>query len=118
MLHKTNTPNPLNFFNVRRFKKKPKNLRCERYNFESDELGERVVNWIDENLKSRYDYFLAESPDGIYSTDKDGNITYFNKSAARMLNYDSGDQLLGKNIAEEFYYSPHDRDKLLSNIAK
>ena len=56
MLHKTNTPNPLNFFNVRRFKKKPKNLRCERYNFESDELGERVVNWIDENLKSRY-YF-------------------------------------------------------------
>lgn len=56
MLHKTNTPNPLNFFNVRSFKKKPKNLRCERYNFESDELGERVVNWIDENLKSRY-YF-------------------------------------------------------------
>jgi hypothetical protein len=56
MLQKTNTPNPLNYFNVRRFKKKPKNLNCEKYNFESDELGEQVVKWIEQNLKSRY-YF-------------------------------------------------------------
>ena len=56
MLHKTNTPNPLNFFNVRRFKKKPKNLICEQYNIESDNAEENVVKWINENLKSRF-YF-------------------------------------------------------------
>ena len=53
MLQKTNTPNPLDYFNVRRFKKKPKNLPCGKYNFESDELGEKVIKWIDQNLKTR-----------------------------------------------------------------
>ena len=49
--HKTNTS--IINLHVRRFKKKPKNLHCEKYNFESDEVGEKVVKWIDENPKSR-----------------------------------------------------------------
>jgi len=55
MLQKTNTPNPLNFFNVRRFKKKPKNLICQPLSLGQD-AEEPIVNWIDQNLKSRF-YF-------------------------------------------------------------
>lgn len=55
MLQKTNTPNPLNFFNVRRFKKKPKNLVCQSLSLHQDS-EEKIVNWIDQNLKSRF-YF-------------------------------------------------------------
>jgi hypothetical protein len=55
MLQKTNTPNPLNFFNVRRFKKKPKNLICQPLSLRQDN-EEPIVNWIDQNLKSRF-YF-------------------------------------------------------------
>jgi hypothetical protein len=55
MLQKTNTPNPLNFFNVRRFKKKPKNLICQLLSLGQDS-EEPIVNWIDQNLKSRF-YF-------------------------------------------------------------
>lgn len=56
MFQKTNKPNALNFFNVRRFKKKPKNLICSQYNIFSEEQESSILKWINENLKSRF-YF-------------------------------------------------------------
>lgn len=56
MFQKTNKPNPLNFFNVRRFKKKPKNLECNRYQIWEEDVESKIIKWIDNNLRSRY-YF-------------------------------------------------------------
>lgn len=57
MFQKTNKPNPLNYFNVRRFKKKPKNLQCGKYQIDGDDVTENnIIRWINENLKSRF-YF-------------------------------------------------------------
>src|SRR5690606_36334760 len=44
---------------------------------------------------------LESISDAFYSTDKNWNITYFNKEAEHLLNRQSG-EVLGKNIWEEF----------------
>lgn len=69
-------------------------------------------------LKKRYEYFLKESPDGMYSADKEGTLTYVNESAVKKLDYDSADQVIGKNLANDLYYSSVERDIFLRKLSE
>jgi diguanylate cyclase (GGDEF)-like protein/PAS domain S-box-containing protein len=50
---------------------------------------------------------------GIYQSTLDGRFVTANMMAARILGYDSVEELLGKNIAEDIYFDPRQRDQLI-----
>ena len=60
-----------------------------------------------------YRTILDNIQDLYYRSDKDGNLTMASPSGAKMLGYDSIQELIGKNIAETFYQSSQERKQFL-----
>ncbi len=54
MFSKNNEPNPLNFFDCRKFTKKPDGLQILKLPTDNTDTDEYIEKWILENLKSRY----------------------------------------------------------------
>jgi hypothetical protein len=54
MFSKTNQVNPLNFFNCRKFTKKPFGLEYLKLSFDWNDNEEVLEKWIMENLKGRF----------------------------------------------------------------
>ena len=54
MFSKTNQVNPLNFFDCRKFTKKPFGLEYLKLEFDWNDNQELLEKWIEENLKGRY----------------------------------------------------------------
>ncbi|MDP0953187.1 PAS domain-containing protein, partial [Klebsiella pneumoniae] len=52
-------------------------------------------------------------PAAYYQTDQDGNILMMNPTGIKLLGSQSLDEVLGKQIARDFYYKPADRLKFL-----
>ena len=55
------------------------------------------------------------SPIGMYRCDEAGQFHYVNAALARLLGYDSTDELLARNIARDVYADPAERAKLLAH---
>ena len=68
-------------------------IRVVRYAIERKRSGENI-----QNNKEGVEHLLEYADDGIYSVDLEGNCTFINPSALRMLGYDDESQLLGKHI--------------------
>jgi PAS domain S-box-containing protein len=56
--------------------------------------------------------------DVFYRTDREGRIILLSPSAAKMLGYESSDELIGRDIAEVFYAYPEQRNSLLEELSK
>ncbi len=54
--------------------------------------------------------------DTFYRTDFKGNLVMASPSVKKLLGYDSVEEIIGLNVAEEFYFYPEDRDILLSAV--
>ena len=54
MFSKTKEPNSLNFFDCRKFTKKPNGLQILKLSTDHTETNEHIEKWILENLKGRY----------------------------------------------------------------
>ena len=54
MFSKTKEPNSLNFFDCRKFTKKPDGLQILKLSTDHTETNEHIEKWILENLKGRY----------------------------------------------------------------
>ena len=54
MFSKTKEPNSLNFFDCRKFTKKPSGLQILKLSTDHTETNEHIEKWILENLKGRY----------------------------------------------------------------
>jgi|TARA_B100000242_G_scaffold164390_1_gene117469 hypothetical protein len=54
MFSKTNEPNSLNYFDCRKFSKKPDGLQILKLQTDHTETNEHIEKWILENLKGRY----------------------------------------------------------------
>lgn len=63
-------------------------------------------------------YNLKDPRPGIYMTDMDGHITYANDAFAQILGYSERRDLIGLNLAENFYPCPADRKELLKRIKR
>jgi diguanylate cyclase (GGDEF)-like protein/PAS domain S-box-containing protein len=50
---------------------------------------------------------------GIYQSTRDGHILTANQTLARMLGYDTVEELLGKTLAEDIYYLSNQREELI-----
>jgi PAS domain-containing protein len=53
--------------------------------------------------EEKYRALLDNMQDAVYRCDMDGRVVFCTPSAARLLGYSSAEELVGRNIAEEFY---------------
>ncbi|MEN8264282.1 MAG: PAS domain S-box protein, partial [Nitrospirota bacterium] len=56
--------------------------------------------------------------DVFYRIDREGRIILLSPSAAKMLGYASMDELIGRNLAKDFYVHPDDRHAFLEELSK
>jgi PAS domain S-box-containing protein len=65
-----------------------------------------------------YQNLLDQIQDVYYRSDTEGRLIRLSRSLTDLLGYRDVSELLGKNIAEEFYLNPDDRTKLLEEITR
>jgi PAS domain S-box-containing protein len=63
-----------------------------------------------------YQSLLDQIQDVYYRSDTEGRLVRISRSMTDLLGYRDTSELLGKNIAEEFYLNPGDREKVLEEI--
>ncbi|MHC4601428.1 MAG: PAS domain S-box protein [Planctomycetota bacterium] len=68
--------------------------------------------------EERMRILIETLPDIFYQTDPAGIITFANESAARILGYESVDELIGKDLANDLYVDPSERTVFLDRLRK
>ncbi|TAL29608.1 MAG: PAS domain S-box protein [Spirochaetes bacterium] len=66
--------------------------------------------------EAKYRNVIENIQDVVYQSDPDGLLTMLSPSFAHVLGYDSVEDCLGKSIAEDFYYHPHERQVFLDAL--
>ncbi|MDO9033707.1 MAG: PAS domain S-box protein [Methanoregula sp.] len=83
-----------------------------RDQLEQLQKGEGALRESEKNYRS----ILENIQDAYYRSDSAGNLILASPSIAQLLGYDSVSDLIGKNIAQSFYYHPEERSKLLAEL--
>ncbi|MFC1814124.1 histidine kinase dimerization/phosphoacceptor domain -containing protein [Thermodesulfobacteriota bacterium] len=76
--------------------------------------AEKALRESEEQFRTIFNSII----DVYYRADLNGNLTMVSPSGAKALGYDSPDEMLGKNIAKEFYYRPEERKNLQVHLEK
>ncbi len=71
--------------------------------------AEKALQQSEEKYRVIFDY----APVGIYQASRDGRIVTANAALARMLGYDTTEELLAKNLERDVYHDAHQRDELM-----
>lgn len=71
--------------------------------------AEKALQQSEEKYRVIFDY----APVGIYQSTRDGRLVTANETLARMLGYDSVDELLTKNLEQDIYLDSKQRDELI-----
>ena len=66
--------------------------------------------------EERYRQIIFNMQDVYYRSDASGRLTMLSPSGARLLGYDSVDDMLGRVIRDTFYHEPEERDAFLHNL--
>ncbi|MFA4876877.1 MAG: ABC transporter substrate binding protein [Methanoregula sp.] len=66
----------------------------------------------------KYRTILDNIHDVFYRADQDGNIVMVSHSGAELFGYDTADELIGLNLAGQFYLNPGDRNTFLAALDK
>ena len=68
------------------------------------------------NSEEKYRSLYENMPGVFYRADREGNMLMINPPGARLLGYNSPEEIIGKNIAKDLYYMPKDRKRLLNDL--
>lgn len=68
--------------------------------------------------EKKYRTLFDNIPGAYYRTDKEGNFLIINPEGAKLFGYNSLEDILGKNIAQHFYFTPEERKKYLQELEK
>lgn len=68
--------------------------------------------------ESKYRTVIENIEDAFYRSDAEGKVIMASPSLPRMLGYDSLDEVIGKDIARDFYLHPEARGYLLEELAR
>jgi PAS domain S-box-containing protein len=68
--------------------------------------------------ENRYRSIFENILDVYYRADLEGNLIEVSPSGVKLLGYDSSEEMIGKNIAKQFYADPQEREHLKSEIMK
>ncbi|HKO02402.1 MAG TPA: PAS domain S-box protein, partial [Thermoanaerobaculia bacterium] len=71
--------------------------------------AERALLQSEEKYRTIFNFASV----GIYQSTPDGHLITANTTLARMLGYDSVEELLGKTLTDDIYYRPAQRDELI-----
>ena len=66
--------------------------------------------------EQKYRMIVTSIQDVFYRTDREGTLIMMSQSGADLFGFDSVDEMIGKNVAESFYFFPDERDKLVNEI--
>ena len=66
--------------------------------------------------EEEYKRILENMIDVYYRADLKGNATLVSPSSVELLGYDNIEEVIGKNIAKDFYYLPEDRETFLREL--
>jgi two-component system, cell cycle sensor histidine kinase and response regulator CckA len=66
--------------------------------------------------EAKYRTLVENMQDAFYRSDLEGTMIFGSGASARLLGYDSPDDLIGRNIATDFYYVQDKRDHLLEKL--
>lgn len=83
------------------------------------DIGDRKR--AEETLKKSEEEFrniIGDMQDVFYRTDRDGIITMISPYGARIVGYDSPEEICGKCTAADFYADPKERDEFLACIMR
>lgn len=68
--------------------------------------------------EKKYHTLFDNMPGAYYRTDKEGNFLIINPEGAKLFGYNSLEDILGKNVAQHFYFTPEERKKYLQELEK
>jgi len=66
--------------------------------------------------EEKYRELVDNIQDTLYRCDTGGNLTFTNPSGVRLLGYEHPEEVIGKNIAKDFYYHPDLRETFLEKL--
>ncbi len=67
-------------------------------------------------IEEQYLQLVERLPDGVYRSTTDGKLLTVNSALARMLGYESHEELLNINITKDLYFSPKERNEALKML--
>ncbi len=70
------------------------------------------------NSEEEYRNLFENMPGAYYRIDREGNLIMINPEGAKLFGYNSFEDILGKNIAQHFYFTPEERKKHLKELEK
>lgn len=101
-------------------------FNMENYNKELEELrseNERLKNILDEknrasilSTEKKYHNLFMELKDVLYESTPEGKLLDINPSGIELFGYDSKEDIMKINIAEDLYVNPEERDRLIEKI--
>ncbi len=68
--------------------------------------------------KEKYRNLFKNMPGTCYRTDREGNFIMINLEGVKLFGYNSLKNILGKNIAQHFYFTTEERKKYLKELEK
>jgi len=68
--------------------------------------------------EEKYRNLFENMPGTYYRADREGNILMINPPGAKLLGYNSPEEIVGKNLAKDLYYIPEDRKVFLEELKK
>ncbi|MCH8292534.1 PAS domain S-box protein, partial [Candidatus Poribacteria bacterium] len=68
--------------------------------------------------EEKYKSILERMIDVYYRSDMRGNLTMVSPSGVELLGYDSSADMIGRSLAEDFYYDPQEREVFLRELQK
>jgi two-component system cell cycle sensor histidine kinase/response regulator CckA len=80
------------------------------------ELREAANRRARRHADAQYSELVALAPIGIYRVSRDGRVASANVAMARLLGYDSPDELLPLDMQRDIYYDFADRPRLLAEL--
>jgi PAS domain S-box-containing protein len=81
-----------------------------------DITGKRRAEEALRESEEKYRTLVENLQDSLYRADLEGRFTYISPSGARLLGYDSPDDLVGKNIPQTIYLDPGKRTAMLDRM--
>jgi len=70
------------------------------------------------NSEEKYRSLYENMPGVYYRADREGNMLMVNLPGAKLLGYNSPEEIIGKNLAKDLYYIPEDRKIFLEELKK
>jgi PAS domain S-box-containing protein len=68
--------------------------------------------------EGQYRSIIDDLQDMLYRTDREGKITMISPAGAKLMGYDSPDEMVGLDLAGDLYADPQERKKFLSALAR